>query len=242
MGDKKDESSDDCPTQSYRNTPSTASTHDKVHDKHNGTGATDESERNIDGTNASKSDTDRVIDSDKPGLDSDDVESDAKTTPSEQFDADSDVAIEQSDKSKIAVENIVNDTSRFHGDTASNEIMNDASRASADSSRATSQCDTNSNCCKPLHDTTNCADANAGDRAVLMTCLSGDAVTMVAKLTDAQVVTKCVDTLKKLFPDEVGYLFVLWYAQYKPLLQSHVAYRSTTFYFIHYDVYGALLR
>ena len=220
MDDKKDKSSDDCPTQRCRDTPSTDATDDKVHDKHNGTGATVESERNIDRTNAKK--TDCVVDSEKSGLDSDDTESDAtveagdETKTSEKFDVDSDVT-NHAEKSKVAVENIADDTSRCHGSTASDEVTNDASRATACSSRDAPRCDANSNCCKSFHDTTRCSvsDAKEGDRAVLMTCLSGDAVMMVAKLTDAQVVTKCVDTLKKLFPDEVGHsfkLFLLWYA------------------------------
>ena len=227
MDDKKDESSDDCPTQRCRDTPSTDATNDKVHDKHNGTGATDESERNIDRTNAKK--TDCVVDSDKSGLDSDDIESDAtveagdETKTSEKFDVDSDVTnvvTDHAEKSKVAAENIVDDTSRCHGNTASDEVTNDASRATAGSSRDTPHCDANSNCCKSHHDTTRCgvSDAKADARAVLMTCLSGDAVTMVAKFTDAQVVTKCVETLKKLFPDEVGHLFLSWYAWYGPLL------------------------
>ena len=219
MDDKKDKSSDDCPTQRRRDTPSTDTTDDKVHDKHNGTGATDESERNIDRTNAKK--TDCVVDSEKSGLDSDGIESDAtveagdETKTSEKFDVDSDVTnvvTDHAEKSKVAVENIVDDTFRCHGNPASDEVTNDASRATAGSSSDASHCDANSNCCKSLHDMRcSVSDAKVGGRAVLMTCLSGDAVTMVAKLTDAQVVTKCVKTLKKLFPDEVGHLCLVWY-------------------------------
>ena len=227
MPDRKGESSDDCPTQGCQDTPSTDPTDDKVHDKRNGTEATVESVRNFGGTNARKSDI--VVDGDKSGLDSDDTESDAtveagdETKPSEKYDIDSDVTnvvTDHAEKSKVAAENIVDDTSRCHGDTASDEVTNDASRATAGSSRDASHCDADSNCCKSLHDSTRCgvSDAKADARAVLMTCLSGDAVSMVAKLTDAQVVAKCVDTLKKLFPDEVGHLYLVWYARYGPLL------------------------
>ena len=96
--------------------------------------------------------------------------------------------------------------SRCRAETTRNmsSSQNDTVDVSLDKSKTAidkSLCD--ASCSKSVHDTNKSTTSDT--KAVLMTCLTGDAASMVLKLTDAEVVTKCVDTLKKLFPDEVSW-------------------------------------
>ncbi|KAK2192337.1 hypothetical protein NP493_33g03006 [Ridgeia piscesae] len=97
------------------------------------------------------------------------------------------------------------DTNLTHMSHCQTDTICDTSMAPpADTSRVkltdTSFCDANSNCKKSSCDINK--HTTSDTKAVLMTCVTGDAVSMVSKLTDAEVVAKCVDVLKKLFPDE----------------------------------------
>ena len=65
-----------------------------------------------------------------------------------------------------------------------------------------------------------------GDSHVLMSMVSGDAVEKMKSMTEEEVVDKCLEVLRKIFPDKVGwhslFLHISWLARKRERTPAHL--------------------